>query len=73
MSVVEGVQTQGQVSFGVEKLKSVKFPASKIDGASVLNAGSWRLVWTCKEHLCSWVSAPLIHHKSDWFGDVVCR
>ena len=40
------VQTQGQMLFGVEKLRSVKFPSSKIDGTSVLGAGPWRLVWT---------------------------
>ena len=40
------VQTQGQMLFGVEKLRSVKFPSSKLDGTSVLDAGPWRLVWT---------------------------
>ena len=41
MPVVGGVgvvQTQGQMLFGVEKLRSVKFPSSKIDGTSVLIA-----------------------------------
>ena len=67
-SVVGRVQTQGQVSFGVDKLRSVKFPASKMDGTSVLDAGSWRLVWTWSR-----VSAPQTHCKSWWVVEVVCR